>query len=98
MSPLARTRGVREVSATCDIDSVAKADCSLMFPEVLRLATREGISARLILPHVCKVLQGAQVGKDVESCAPVSFVPLETSRTSHYFSPPRVVVSDMPRH
>ena len=33
MSPLARARGVREVSAACDSDSVAEADCSLMFPE-----------------------------------------------------------------
>ena len=37
-SPLARTRGVREMSATCDSHSFAKADGSLMFPEVLRLA------------------------------------------------------------
>jgi len=43
MSPLARTRGVREVSATCDSDSVAEADGSLMFPEVLRPAPGEGI-------------------------------------------------------
>ena len=44
-SPLERTRGVREVSATCDRDSVAEADGSLMFPEVLRPAACEGISA-----------------------------------------------------
>ena len=37
MSALARTRGVGEVSLTCDSDSVAEADGSLMFPEVLRL-------------------------------------------------------------
>ena len=66
MRPPARTRGVREVSATCDSDSVAEADCSLMFPEVLRPAPREGISAGLIFPHVGKVLQGAPVAKDVE--------------------------------
>jgi hypothetical protein len=30
--PLARARGVREVSATCDSDGVAEADGSLMFP------------------------------------------------------------------
>jgi hypothetical protein len=66
MSPLARTRGVREVSATCYCDSVAKADGSLVFPEVLRPAPGEGISAWLVVPHVGKVLQGAPVGKDVE--------------------------------
>ena len=42
-SPLARTRGVREVSATCDRDSVAEADGSLVFPEVLRPEPGEGI-------------------------------------------------------
>ena len=65
-SPLARTRGLREVSATSDSDSVAQADGRLMFPEVLRPAPGEGVSARLIVPHVGKVLQGAPVGKDVE--------------------------------
>ena len=50
----------------CDSDSVAEADGSLMFPEVLRPAPCEGISARLIIPHVGKVLDGAPVGKDVE--------------------------------
>ena len=35
-SPLARTRGVREVSATCDCDSVAEADGSLNWPWVSR--------------------------------------------------------------
>ena len=55
MSPLARTRGAREVSATCDSDSVAEADCSLMFPEVLRPAPREGISAGLIVPRQKKI-------------------------------------------
>ena len=60
------TRGVREVSATCDSDSVAEADGSLMFPEVLRPAPGEGISAGLVIPHVGKVLQGAPVVKDVE--------------------------------
>jgi hypothetical protein len=49
-SPLARARRVREVSATYDSDGVAKADGSLMFPEVLRPAPGEGISARLIVP------------------------------------------------
>ena len=56
-------RGVREVSATCDSDGIAEADGSLMFPEVLRLAPGVGISARLIVPHVGNVLQGAPVGK-----------------------------------
>ena len=49
-SPLSRARGVREVSATCDSDGVAEADGSLMFPEVLRPASGEGISARLAPP------------------------------------------------
>ena len=57
MSPLSRTREVREVSATCDSDSVAEADGSLMFPEVLRPAPGEVISARLFVPHVGKVLR-----------------------------------------
>ena len=51
---LSRARGVREVSATCDRDSVADPDGSLMFPEVLRPAPGEGISAGLIVPHVSK--------------------------------------------
>ena len=66
MSPLSRTRGVREVSATCNSDSVAEADGSLMLPEVLRPAPGEGISAGLVVPHVSEVLRGASVGKDVE--------------------------------
>ena len=64
--PLLRAWGVREVIAMCDSDSVAEADGSLMFPEVLRLSPGEGISAGLVVPHVGKVLQGALVGKDVE--------------------------------
>ena len=44
-SPLARTRGVREVSASRDGDRIAEADGSLKFPEVLRPAPGEGISA-----------------------------------------------------
>ena len=74
MSPLARTRGVREVSATCDSDGIAEADSSLMFPEVLTPAPGEGITARLIVPHVGKVLQGAPVGKDVEECSTTRLV------------------------
>ena len=35
--------------ATIDIDDVAEADGRLMFPEVLRPATGEGISARAAL-------------------------------------------------
>ena len=61
-----RTRGVREVSVTCDSDSVAEADGSRMFPEVLGPAPCEGIIASLIIPHVGKVLDRAPVGKDVE--------------------------------
>ena len=57
---------MRKVSATCDGDSVAETDGSLVLPEILRPAPGEGISARLIVPHVGKVLQGAPVGKDVE--------------------------------
>ena len=64
--PLSETRGVREVSATCNSHSVAEADGSLVLPEVLRPAPGEGISARLVIPHVSEVLQGASVGKDVE--------------------------------
>ena len=60
-SPLSRARGVREVSATCDNDGVPEADGSLMFPEVLIPAPGEGISARLIVPHVGKLLQGVPV-------------------------------------
>ena len=56
-SPLARARGVREVKATCNSDGVAEADGSLMFPEVLRPAPGEVISARLFVPHVGKVLR-----------------------------------------
>jgi hypothetical protein len=58
--------GVRQVSMTSDRDGVAEPDGSLMFPKVLRLAPREGISARLIVPHVGEVLQGETVGKDVQ--------------------------------
>jgi hypothetical protein len=65
-SPVSRTRGVREVSATCNSHNVAEADSSLVLPEVLRPAPGEGISAGLVVPHVSKVLQGASVGKDVE--------------------------------
>ena len=61
-SPLAPTRGVREVSTTRGGDCIAEADGSLMFPEVLRPAPGEGIRARLMIPHVGKVLVGATVG------------------------------------
>ena len=82
MSLLVRTRGVREVSATCDSDSVAEADGSLMFPEVLRPETGEVVSARLIVPHVGKVLQGAPVGKDVDS-EEAQELPVNPSRGRH---------------
>ena len=71
-SPGSRTRGVRQVSATCNSHSVAEADGSLVLPEVLRPAPGEGISARLVIPHVSEVLQGASVGKDVEEAIPIS--------------------------
>ena len=61
-SPLSRARGVRVVIVTCDSDGVAEADGSLMLPEVLRPAPSEGISARIIIFHVGKALQGAPVG------------------------------------
>ena len=73
--PTGEDEGVREVSVTCDSDSVAEADGSLMFPEVLRPAPCEGISARLIIPHVGKVLEGAPVGKDVEEAQEVPVNP-----------------------
>ena len=59
-SPLSRERGVHKVSATCDSHDVAEADGSLMFPQVLRPAPREVISAWLVVPHVGKVLLGAR--------------------------------------
>ena len=68
--PLSRARGVRKVSATCDGDGVSETDGSLVLPEILRPAPGEGISARLIVPHVGKVLHGAPVGKDVEEGEP----------------------------
>ena len=64
VSPLARTRGVSEVSAAGD--GIREVDGGLMLPVVLRPAPGEGISARLGFPQVVKVLQGAPVGKDVE--------------------------------
>ena len=59
--PLSRARGLRKVIATCNRDGIAEHG-SLMFPEVLRQAPGEGISARLIVPHVGKVLQSAPMG------------------------------------
>ena len=79
-SPRSETRGMREVSATCDSDGVAEADGSLMFPEVLRPAPGEGISARLGVPHVGKVLQGAPVGNDVEEAQEL---PVNPTRGRH---------------
>ena len=71
---------MREVSATCDSDGVAEADGSLMFPEVLRPAPGEGISAGLVIPHVSEVLQGASVGKDVEEAQEL---PVNAARGRH---------------
>ena len=76
-SPLSRARGV---SATCDNDGSPEADGSLMFPEVLRPAPGEGISERLIVPHVGKLLQGAPVGKDVEEAQEL---PMNPTRGRH---------------
>ena len=77
---MALTRGVREVSATRDGDRIAEADGSLMFPEVLRPAPGEGIRARLMIPHVGKVLLRAPVGKDVEEAQEL---PVNPSRGGH---------------
>ena len=49
-----------EVRETCDRDGLAKADGRLMLPKILRQVTSEGISSRLVVPHVGKVFQGAQ--------------------------------------
>ena len=72
---------MREVSATCDSDGVAEADGSRMLPEVLRPAPGEGISARLVVPHVGKGLQGAPVGKDVEEAQ--QELPVNPTRGRH---------------
>ena len=64
--PIGEDVGVCEVIAQRDSDCIAEADGSLMFPEVLRPATGEGIRTWLMIPHVGKVLVGAPVGKDVE--------------------------------
>jgi hypothetical protein len=66
-SPLARTRGVREVSMAGDGDGIGEADGGLMLPVVLRPAPGEGISARLGIPQVVKVPLSAPVGKDEEA-------------------------------
>ena len=72
---------MREVSTKCDSDGIAEADGSLMFPEVLRPVTGEGISARLIVPHVGNVLQGAQVGKDIEGAQELPVNPTRMDMT-----------------
>ena len=62
--PLPRARGAqgeRDVRR----DGVAENDGSLVLPEVLRPSPVEGISARLMVPHVGKVLHGVPVGEDV---------------------------------
>ena len=79
-SPGSRTRGVREVSATCNSHSITEADGSLVLPEVLRPAPGEGISAGLVIPHVSEVLQGASVGKDVEEAQEL---PVNPTRGRH---------------
>ena len=57
---LGKARGVRKVSATCDGHDVAETDGSLVLPEVLRPAPCEDIIARLVVPHVGKVLATAR--------------------------------------
>ena len=61
--PLSRAGGWRKVSATCDGDGVSETDGSLVFPEILRPAPGGGISARLIVSHVGKVLHSAPAAK-----------------------------------
>ena len=79
-SPLARTGGVREVRTTRDGNRIAEADGSLMFPEVLRPAPGEGIRARLMIPHVGKVLDRAPVSEDVEEAQEL---PVNPARCGH---------------
>ena len=79
--PSVEDEGVREVSATCNSHSVAEADGSLMLPEVLRPAPGEGIRARLMIPHVGKVLLRAPVGKDVEEAQELPVNPSEVDMT-----------------
>ena len=63
-----------------DKDGVAKADGNLMSTVVLRLVPGEGISARLVFPHVGNVLQGAPVGKAVEEAQKL---PVNPTRCRH---------------
>ena len=78
--PLSRARGVREVRATCDGDGVSETGGSLVIQEILRPAPCEGTNARLIVPHVGKVLHGAPVGKDVEEAQEL---PMNPTRGRH---------------
>ena len=84
-SPLARTGGVREVSTTRDGDRIAKADGSLMSPEVLRPAPGEGIRARLMILHVGKVHDRAPVGEDVEEAQELPVNPFRFAAGSFFF-------------
>ena len=63
-SPLAGTRGAREVSAAGDGDSIRKADGGFMMPVELSSAPGEGFISRLFIPQVGKVPSGAPVGKE----------------------------------
>ena len=63
-SPLAGTRGAREVSAAGDGDSIRKADGGFMMPVELSSAPGEGFTSRLFIPQVGKVPSGAPVGKE----------------------------------
>jgi len=49
-SPLAGTRGVREVRAAGDGDSIRKADVGFMLPVVLNSAPGEGLRSWLVIP------------------------------------------------
>ena len=63
-SPLAGTRGEREVSAAGDGDSIRKADGGFRLPAALSSAPGEGFSSGLVIPQIGKVPSGAPVGKD----------------------------------
>ena len=63
-SPLAGTRGAREVRSAGDGDSIRKADGGRMLPVELSSAPGEGLSSGFVIPQIGKVPFGAPVGKD----------------------------------
>ena len=63
-SPLAGTRGAREVSAAGGGDSIRKAEGGFMLPVELSSAPGEGLRSGLVIPQVGKVPSGAPVGKE----------------------------------